>query len=131
MMTRHTVLNMHVHVTHIVLLVQMPLHLSLSFSLNLLNWTYFIDINQNDLTQVQKLGYSPLPVTDIVYKSWIAIQIIYFHCVKFHIVFFKKYICIYMYIRVTDSSFEVINNYLNLPHSCIKFLSQFIPKVIF
>ena len=39
-----------------------------------LNWTYFIDINQKDWTQVQKLCYSPLPVTNIVYKSWVAIQ---------------------------------------------------------
>ena len=33
-----------------------------------------IDINQKDWTQVQKLSYSPLPVTNIVYKSCIAIQ---------------------------------------------------------
>ena len=39
-----------------------------------LNWTYFIDIIQKDWTQVRKLSYSPLLVTNIVYKSWIAIQ---------------------------------------------------------
>ena len=49
-------------------------NLNVFFIINELNWTYFIDINQKDWTQVHKLNYSPLLVTNIVYKSWIAIQ---------------------------------------------------------
>ena len=45
---------------------------------------------------------------------------IYIHCVKFHTVFFRKNISVYMYIRVA-AWFWNDYNYLYLPHYCIKF----------
>ena len=66
-----------------------------------LNWTYFIDINKKDWTQVQKLSYKSSPrLSNIVYiKAELPYKNINIHCLKFHTVFLNKNIYIYAYIH--------------------------------